>query len=46
MTSKESLLSPNSILLLFFDVNVALYLALEGEFLERDSEDKLQPVSQ
>ena len=27
-------------------INVALYLAEEGEFLELDPEEKLQPVSQ
>ena len=46
MTPKESLLSPNAIFLLFYDVDVALYLSLEGEFLEMESEEKLQPVSQ
>ena len=46
MTPKESFLSPNAIFLLFYDVDVALYIALEGEMLEINSEDKLQPVSQ
>ena len=46
MTPKENLLSPNAIFLLFYDVNVALDLALEGKLLEMESEDNLQPVSQ
>ena len=46
MTSKESLLSPTDKILLFYYVNVALDLAWEGEFLEMESEDKLQSVSQ
>ena len=46
MTPKESFLSPNAIFLLFYDVDVALDLAWEGELLEMESEDKLEPVSQ
>ena len=46
MTPKESFLSPTSKFLLFNDVDMALDLAWEGELLEMDSEDKLQPVSQ
>ena len=46
MTPKEIFLSPTAIFLLFNDVDVALDLAWEGELLEMDSEDKLQPVSQ
>ena len=46
MTPKEKFLSPNAIFLLFNDVNVALDLALEVEFLDIESEDKLHPVSQ
>ena len=46
MTPKESFLSPTAIFLLFYDVNVALDLAWEGELLDMESEDKLQPVSQ
>ena len=46
MTPKESSISPNAIYLLFYDVNVALDLDWEGEMLEMESEDKLQPVSQ
>ena len=46
MTSKENLLSPTAIFLLFYDVDVALDIDLEGELLEMDSEDKVQPVSQ
>ena len=46
MTPKESFLYPNDIFLLFNDVNVALDLTWEGELLDMDSEDKLQPVSQ
>ena len=32
--------------LLFNNVDVVLYIALEGELLEMDSDDKLHPVSQ
>ena len=46
MTSKESFLFPTAIFVLFYDVDVALDLAWEGELLEMESEDKLQPVSQ
>ena len=46
MTPKERFLSPNAIFLLFNNVDVALDLAWEGELLEMDSDDKLQPVSQ
>ena len=46
MTPKESFLSPTDNFLLFNDVDVALDLAWEGELLEMDSDDKLQPVSQ
>ena len=46
MTPIESLLSPTSIYLLFYDVNVALDLALEGEVLEMKYKDKLHLVSQ
>ena len=46
MTPKNILLSPNAIFLLFYDVDVDLYLSWEGELLEMESEDKLQPVSQ
>ena len=46
MTPKEIFLSPNDTFLLFNDVDVALDLDLEGELLEMESEDKLQPVSQ
>ena len=46
MTHKEIFLSPNAIYLLFNNVGVALDLAWQGDFLEMDSDDKLQPVSQ
>ena len=46
MTPEESFLSPTVIYLLFNDVYVALDISLEGELLEMESEDKLQPVSQ
>ena len=46
MTHQESLISPTAILLLFYDVDAALDLALEGDFLDMDYEDKLQQVSQ
>ena len=46
MSPKESFLSPTAKMLLSNDVDVALDLAWEEEFLEMDSEDKLQPVSQ
>ena len=46
MTPKEGLLSPTATFLLFYDVNVALYLDWEEELLEMESEDKIQPVSQ
>ena len=45
MNPKEILLSPNAIYLLYYDVNVALDLAWEGELLKMDYEDKLQPLS-
>ena len=45
MTPKESFLSLNAIFLLFNNIDVALDLAWEGELLEMDSDDKLQPVS-
>ena len=37
--------SPLLLFLLFYDVIVALGLAWEGEWLEMESEDKLQPMS-
>ena len=46
MIPKESLLYPNEIFLLFYDVDVALDLALEGELLDIQYKDKLQTVSQ
>ena len=46
MTPKESFLYPTAIFSLFIDVDVALDLDWEGEFLEMESEDKLHPVSQ
>ena len=46
MTSKESFLSPDAKFLLSNNVDVALDLDLKGEFLEMESDDKLQPVSQ
>ena len=46
MTPKEIFLSPNAIFLIFNNVDVALDLSWEGEFLDMESEDKLQPVSQ
>ena len=46
MTPKESFLSPTDLFLLFNDVDVALDLAWEGELLEMESEDKIQPVPQ
>ena len=46
MTPKEGFLSPTDIFLLFYDVDVDLDLAWEGEFLEMKSEDKLHPMSQ
>ena len=46
MTPKKIFLSPNAIFLLFNDVYVDLDLAWEGEFLEMEYEEKLQPVSQ
>ena len=46
MTPKEILISPTAIFLLFNDVYVALDISWEGELLEMESEDKLQPVSQ
>ena len=45
MTPNESFLSPAAIYLLFYDVDVALDLAWEGELLEIESEDKLHTVS-
>ena len=44
MTPKESFISPNAIFLLFIDVNVALDIAREGDLLEMESAEKLQPV--
>ena len=41
MTPKESFLSPNAIVLLFNNVDVALDLAREGELLDIESKDKL-----
>ena len=38
--------SPLLLFLLFNNVDVALVLAWEGDLLDMDSEDKLQPVSQ
>ena len=46
MTPKESFLSPTDIFLLFNNVDVALDLDREGEFLDMDPDDKLQSVSQ
>ena len=46
MTPKESLLSPTAIFLLFYDVDVALDITLEGELLDMESEYKLQIGSQ
>ena len=46
MTSKESLLFPNAMFLLFYDADVALDIAWEVDLLEMEYEDKLQPVSQ
>ena len=46
MNPKESFLSPTAKLLLYNNVDVALDLAWEGELLEMESNDKLQPVSQ
>ena len=46
MTPKENFLPPIAIFLLFYDVYVALDLTWEGELLEMESEEKLQPVSQ
>ena len=37
MTPKESFLSPTALFLLFYDFDVALDLAWEGDFLEMDS---------
>ena len=45
MNPKDNLLSPNAIYLLFYDVDVALDLAWEGELFEMEYEDKLQPLS-
>ena len=44
MTRKEILISTTDIFLLFYDVNVSLDISLEGELLDMESEDKLQPV--
>ena len=46
MTPKESFLSPTAKFLPSYNVDVALDLAWEGELLEMESDDKLQPVSQ
>ena len=46
MTPKDILLSPNAIFVLFYDVDVALDLVWEGEFLQMESEENLHPVSQ
>ena len=46
MTRKESLLSPTVIYSMFYDVDVDPYLAWEGELLEMEYEENLQPVSQ
>ena len=46
MTHKYIFLSHTAIFLIFYDVDVALYLAWEGELLDMESEEKLQPVSQ
>ena len=45
MTPKDIFLSPTAIFLLFYEVNVDLDLAWDGDFLEMKSEDKIQPVS-
>ena len=46
MNLKKSLHSATAIYLLFYDVDVALDLSWEVDFLDMDFEDKLQPVSQ
>ena len=46
MNHQESLFFPTGTFLLFYDVGVDLNLAWEGKFLNMESEDKLQPVSQ
>ena len=46
MTPKESFLSPTANFLLSNNFDVTLGLALEGELLEMESDDNLQPVSQ
>ena len=46
MNPKERFLSHNAIFLLFNNVDVALDISVEGELLEMECEDKLQPVSQ
>ena len=46
MTPKESFLSPTAKILLSNNVDVALDLAWEGELLDMEYDDKLQPVSQ
>ena len=46
MIPKESILSPPAKFLLSNNVDVALDLAWEGELLDMESDDKLQPVSQ
>ena len=46
MTHQESLLPPTDIFKLFYDVGVDLDLAWEGEILEIESEENIQPVSQ
>ena len=46
MTHQKILFFPTAIFLLFYDVGVALDIALEKYFFELYSEDKLHPVSQ
>ena len=46
MTPKEIFLSPNAIVLLFYDIDVELNISWEGELLDMESEDKLQLVLQ
>ena len=46
MNPKKSFLSPTAKFLLSNNVNVALDIAWEGELLEVEYDDTLQPVSQ
>ena len=45
MNRQEILFSATATFLLFNDVGVALYISLEGELLDMESEEKLQPLS-